>query len=304
MSHFTVLVIGPNPEDQLAPYHEFECTGVDNEYIQDVDITDEVQQQIDSYKKSDEDADKVNPLQAALEYHGLEKRVIADKSEFCSETHKYGYAVVRDGALVKAIRRTNPNAKWDWYLLGGRWTGFFKLKQDEVGMAGEPGIMTEPAKKGHADQVLLQNIDIEGMHNAKGIEAAKAWDEVQTIIEGTPECLSWDEIRKQNDGMPIQGIRDLYWAQPRMQAWQKAKRHFDDLEDYLVPRAEYIDRARKRAIMTFAVVKDGQWYERGSMGWWGMVSDEKDADEWLNQFNALIDGLPGDTLMSVYDCHI
>ena len=29
MSHFLVLVIGDNPEKQLAPYHEFECTVVD-----------------------------------------------------------------------------------------------------------------------------------------------------------------------------------------------------------------------------------------------------------------------------------
>ncbi len=27
MSHFTVLVVGDNVEEQLAPFHEFECTG-------------------------------------------------------------------------------------------------------------------------------------------------------------------------------------------------------------------------------------------------------------------------------------
>lgn len=26
MSHFTMLVIGAEPEEQLQPYHEFECT--------------------------------------------------------------------------------------------------------------------------------------------------------------------------------------------------------------------------------------------------------------------------------------
>jgi hypothetical protein len=42
MSHFLVLVIGPDPERQLAPFHEFECTGIDDEYVIDVDITDQV----------------------------------------------------------------------------------------------------------------------------------------------------------------------------------------------------------------------------------------------------------------------
>ena len=39
MSHFSVLVIGPNVDKQLAPYHEFECTGVNDEFIQEVDLT-------------------------------------------------------------------------------------------------------------------------------------------------------------------------------------------------------------------------------------------------------------------------
>ena len=41
MSHFTVLVVGGDPEKQLAPFHEFECTGDDNEFIQEVDQTEE-----------------------------------------------------------------------------------------------------------------------------------------------------------------------------------------------------------------------------------------------------------------------
>jgi hypothetical protein len=42
MSHFVVLVIGDNVEQQLAPYHEFECTGRDDQYVVDIDITEEV----------------------------------------------------------------------------------------------------------------------------------------------------------------------------------------------------------------------------------------------------------------------
>lgn len=42
MSHFSVLVIGDDIEKQLAPYHEFECTGIDDEYVQEIDITDQL----------------------------------------------------------------------------------------------------------------------------------------------------------------------------------------------------------------------------------------------------------------------
>lgn len=41
MSHFSVLVVGDNVEVQLAPYHEFECTGRDDQYVQEIDETEE-----------------------------------------------------------------------------------------------------------------------------------------------------------------------------------------------------------------------------------------------------------------------
>ena len=37
MSHFTVMVVGDDVDYQLAPFHEFECTGVDDEFVQNID---------------------------------------------------------------------------------------------------------------------------------------------------------------------------------------------------------------------------------------------------------------------------
>lgn len=44
MSHFAVMVFGDDVETQLDPYHEFECTGVDDEFVQDIDKTEELRQ--------------------------------------------------------------------------------------------------------------------------------------------------------------------------------------------------------------------------------------------------------------------
>lgn len=41
MSHFAVMVIGEDVEGQLAPFHEFKCTGLDDQYVQDIDKTEE-----------------------------------------------------------------------------------------------------------------------------------------------------------------------------------------------------------------------------------------------------------------------
>lgn len=36
-------------------------------------------------------------------------------------------------------------------------------------------------------------------------------------------------------------------------------------------------------VRSFAVLTpDGQWLEKGSMGWWGMVANESDADDWID----------------------
>jgi|GEM_PF-6673547 len=50
--------------------------------------------------------------------------------------------------------------------------------------------------------------------------------------------------------------------------------------------------------------KDGEWHEKVSMGWFGCVLDEKSPERWGIEFTKLMDGLPDDTLISIYDCHI
>lgn len=41
MSHFLVMVIGDDPDYQLAPFHEYECTGQDDEFVVTLDKTEE-----------------------------------------------------------------------------------------------------------------------------------------------------------------------------------------------------------------------------------------------------------------------
>jgi hypothetical protein len=44
MSHYSVLVIGEDVEKQLQPYHEYECTGIEDEYVVEVNKNDEVKE--------------------------------------------------------------------------------------------------------------------------------------------------------------------------------------------------------------------------------------------------------------------
>lgn len=294
MSHFTVLVIGPDPEKQLAPYHEFECTGHDDEYVVDVDVTEEVKAQMSDGTSLDD----------ALGYFGLDEKIVDDEAVVERDgPHKYGYAVVRDGALVKAVDRTNPNRKWDWYQLGGRWTGFFTLKTEGAGVSGIPGLMTaQNTDPNRADSTFKRHIDFAGMRDAAEARARVKYARFQNVIAGCafPETFK-QVIARVGD---VEQARTFYWAQPAMRRLNDARDFtFCEPGDFAVTIDEFAKKARDQAIATFAVVKDGKWYETGAMGWWGHVSDKKDVDVWLTEFNKLVDDAPDDTLLSVFDCH-
>ena len=59
----------------------------------------------------------------------------------------------------------NPNAKWDWYQLGGRWYGYLPLKEDGQGEFGKKSWTCkdkEPQPQ-TCDQTSLGNIDLDKM---------------------------------------------------------------------------------------------------------------------------------------------
>lgn len=133
---FTVLVIGENPEQQLQGFHEFESTGTDDEYVKNIDITKEI-----LYKAC------TVGLTQSLEYYYvkyfigdycLDNFIVENENDIDIEGyHKYGYAIVQNGKLIKAVIRTNPNKKWDYYrpayigfILKNKKTNSVALKKD------------------------------------------------------------------------------------------------------------------------------------------------------------------------------
>lgn len=114
----------------------------------------------------------------------------------------------------------NPDATWDWYVVGGRWTGGLVLKPAAEGELGSPGLHTEPAEPGTADVALVKDID-------------------------------WDKTKP-----------------------------------------------------TFAILHNDEWIEQGSMGWFGVVTDQQPQDEWEAVWRKVVAALdPGDEVTLV-DCHI
>ena len=54
----------------------------------------------------------------------------------------------------------------------------------------------------------------------------------------------------------------------------------------------------------FCLVIDGQWIEKGEMGWWGIVSNAKEQVNWNDEVMAILNRLPGNSEVSSIDFHI
>lgn len=314
MSHFTVLVIGPEPEAQLAPFQENNMGDCPSEYLEFNDVTEENKIRFEKYNEENNPGIQFANQEAYdLAFDEYMRNNGYKKNE---ETGAYGYW-------------ENPNAKWDWYQLGGRWTGMFKLKPDankEFAVTGSPGLMTAVAEKGYADTALKGDIDVAGMIAQAKERALDEYEKIEKIFpDGIPKIeIPWEVIT--SDVLPYKDMtwdekRAFYHNQNGIKAWKDyVQVYADSLKDindglrtfylfanqtdYQCTKEEYVELAGKEAILTFAVIKDGKWYERGEMGWWGAVSNEKSKELWIEEYYNLIQSLPDNTLLSVYDCHI
>lgn len=301
MSHFTVLVIGDNPEEQLAPYHEYECTGRRDQYVIEVDITEDVLEEFGP----NEDGQSFEGF--IDDNYGYE---VLDHDEELTSDHDYGYARRMEDGSIRVFKVTNPNAQWDWYEMGGRWTGFFPLTQfaqiAQHGKVGSPGLMTKAAEKGTADQAVKSAIDFEAGMDAAGKEAGARWDKVYEILGEYLDWETWDSVLDKNKENP-DSAREIYHSQEAIAKMAASKFNFGffaDYDQYLTTREDYVNKARRSRFATFALVEDSKWYQQGDMGWWGISTPEMPEAEWEDFVYQKIQKASDETIFTLIDCHI
>lgn len=59
----------------------------------------------------------------------------------------------------------------------------------------------------------------------------------------------------------------------------------------------------KRWKTPFAIVNSDQWYEKGEMGWWGMVSNRKEEIKWRKEVKRILNKNLKSKI-TIVDCHI
>ena len=223
-------------------------------------------------------------------------------------------------------RFTNPNARWDWWAIGGRYSGRFQAKPGAAGSQGESrGVFQdEPLPEHQFDQIKLGDMDVEKMLAQRvswfteDYERAQAdYKKANPDTEKTMEQAlgEWGRViracRKSWDALPEE-TRPPFWthidnegARPLSKSLGFGASSLWGDED--VPEEpsleKYLEQV-KSPLSALVVVKDGEWFEKGKMGWWGVCHDEKKDEDWNSQFADLIANLPETAWLSMVDCHI
>lgn len=301
MSHFTVLVIGDNPEKQLAPFQENNMEDCPKEFLE-FDIQAEGIEGIKKHLKAE-----FNRWEERSKEEGRDKESVSKCLEWKKEAQEkldnesWDEVVSEEGWSKHEGNYGywhNPNAKWDWYQLGGRWQGMLKIKEGSTGQRGSRSLLQGGGTGIGFDQAKLKDIDLDTMKDIDAKKAGEEYDKFHKTLGDLPFPPVWSKFREAFDD--IDDARKAYWENESA----KAVGEYHEPHRFNCTREEFQQRAKDDVLTTFAVLKDGEWYERGSMGWFGMVSNEKDPQEWGKQIQELLKNLPGETLISIYDCHI
>lgn len=320
MSHFTVGVIVPGPADDefdaeaavdepLAPFNENSDVEPYRDYLDEGDEA----RMLDYYRR-----ETLKGLLGEVTEEEADTGVLGDEpqppkpgtvdgmseEEVAAKLVELGHPFTRedlpgkmedwrgceggieeDGRLY-AVSTYNPDSKWDWYQVGGRWSGMF----------GEGKPDYAPIKD------LLADIEANAELRAKYVQEKAAQREriieflkERAAAKGDPEPTE-EELRSGVEGVTwalgMGGVRD---ATPEQEA--KLRINMTDEE-----------WQKANGVSFFAMLTlDGEWLEKGEMGWFGTSSNNKDAGDWMSlqeaALRAAVEQDP-DAVLVVVDCHI
>lgn len=268
MSHFSVLVVGPDVDRQLAPFDE--NIEVPRYMLHTkAELIENTRREIEGYAKTTYAEYLSDPKKYAagctnpghlrylenefpLKLKWTESQMYADAVRF--------YKKHNIGPKGEVYSTRNPQAKWDWHQVGGRFSDrLVVLKGQNTANSAPKGLVDW--SKVHLSKSLLQ-------------ENGRYWDLAFKKVRPTAEEAKW------------------FWERP-----EYLTRRYKNRQNYARCNASF---------STWAAIIGGVWYEKGDMGWWGL-SDETDeaAVRWdLGFYDRFVAPLPNDALLTIVDCHI
>lgn len=180
-----------------------------------------------------------------------------------------------DGGLYYNSTR-NPLSKWDWYQIGGRWTS-----------------VLDPTYNPETDPDNIEECN---------------------ICNGTGDRPGWVWYDRTNPDSPVRKFKDD-WAEQcngcngckgegRHPVWPSSFKPVPhDRGAITTDRLIALINLDSKQYSPFGIVTKDGWAEKGNMGWWGIVMNEKDQDD-FNKVVLEILGKYSGYRVYVLDCHI
>lgn len=259
--HYTVLVVGDNVDHQMNKFSHDEP-----EYQQFVPYT---QEDFDTFLKSKsyEKAQKEVNEQYA-QYVKEQKEQNLTPTSLLNFWAEYWYGAEKYPGSEYYGHVKNPHAKYDWYEVGGRWSGFFSLKVNATGLKGgqyfEGNLKTV---SGNADIVQLKDWDIEKLRETNKQEASILYQKAHTVINGRVVPL-WPKFDFSNmDNYEKQSKQaDEFHKNEVIVELKQNNFAIDDIiyVDFNLSAEEFIKEASLKAGTTYALLIDGVWYDKNS----------------------------------------
>ncbi len=329
MSHFTLLVALPaNTEDvqaelekrlapfdenmRVAPYRSYEEGAAEDHWT------------VRAYRRGPSTTsygpfgETVTWAEVVEKYnltfgHGPQTIALPDDTEDVDSERLY---FDEESGRAYSMSTYNPQSKWDWWSIGGRWKGYFRMKAlDASVIQGEPVTFEEKARDAsegmRADGAPKGLIDLEGMRGEAAAKAHARYDKWETLSADLPAAKGWSHFTGLVDAgaLRIDQARVAYHAQPVVQAAKRTE-EFSwgcPIDEFVWSREEYVQRARDGAVPGYAFLDlEGTWNAPGQMGWFGMSSDTPGTqDTYRAEVNRYVDEKLTDAdILVCLDLHI
>lgn len=213
MSHFVGLCFGENWENDIERYCENNEVEPYIEYTKEEAIERVMKKHEEDYNNAVEILKRDSLIESTLKYYSdkVAKGPSITREDAWKEVLDWGYELDKDENVLSTY---NPESKWDWYSIGGRWSGFLVLKERD-----SDGDIVE------TNTAYMYEID-----------------------------------------------------------WEYMKEH-------RWPPFCFIDT-------------DGEWHEKGEMGWFGVSFNEKPETTWKQHYEDYLKEVDSECLVTVVDFHI
>lgn len=353
MSHFSVMVrlaakvkradFDSVVGDLMAPYCEHDNDGKSEKFFKFIDTEDESRKKYETESTTFvrvEDGSLVLPWDKRFKKDGdLFANPEAPKDLPRVEVpHRQCYATFeefmddwcgeeRDEEHKRYGHRANPNAKWDYWRIGGRWRGDLLVKPvaQDAGLAEKAWEFDEEFRKGRpvpggvteVDFCRIADIDGERVAAEAKKRAEEFWTQLDQWFSGRefdewtgpsprPAMLALGLLdchdTKELPEIAAKAGGEIYWSKK----WDRGRERWDVI-------ARKPDRAALEAVVLrymnpirpWAFLDGDGWRERGRMGWFGMGGDTAESnDVFCKGFEEWIKGGDQRDWIVVVDCHI